>query len=219
MSSGGLFKIVFLILLAIVFTLSPASPNKHNETKESIQIDKTILKTGDLIFRRGLSLISNIVLLADKGSEFSHVGMICVKDDDVFVIHITTDESDDGVDRVKLDYLAQFLRIDRAAETAVYRLKDAFQLRYAGISVENALKFYDQNILFDAALDLTDSQKLYCTELIWKAYYNSGIDLINSKFDELSTPLGKGLFILPGNLLKSPYLKPIVLNTQYREAQ
>lgn len=217
MTLSGILKIFCLSVVTFIFTFSPASTKKYNLSHESIQIDKTILKSGDLIFRKGLSFVSNMVMLADKRCSFSHVGLIYLNDSDVYVIHTTPDESEDGIDKVKLDRLEDYLRIDRATATSVYRLQDSLRVLYAESSIENALEFFHQKILFDAALDLTESDKLYCTELVWKAYKDSGIDLIDSKFDNLNIPLGKGKYILPGTLLNSPFLKSIVLNTMHKE--
>ncbi len=212
-------KFIFIITLSFAFAFLPASTIKSKIPEEYIHIEKTILKPGDIIFRKGLSFVSNMILLADAHSEFSHAGLIFNDGKNIFVIHTTPDESDDGIDKVKIDSLQDFLRTDRAASTAVYRLVDTIQSRYAENSVKQAKKYFDKKILFDSALDLNSSDKLYCTELVWKSYLAAGIDLINSKFDYLKIPLKEGPYILPGTLINSPYLKQIVPNTQYKEEE
>ncbi|QQS37630.1 MAG: hypothetical protein IPM56_06665 [Ignavibacteriales bacterium] len=217
MSLNGVLKIFLLTVLTLTFSFLPASPKNYSDENKFISIDKSLLKSGDIIFRRGLSFVSNMILMADSKSPYSHTGLIVCEGEKIFVIHTTPDESDDGIDIVKYDLLEDFLRLDRASSTSVYRLSDSMQSVYSVKSVEAAKKFFNEKILFDAALDLSTSDKLYCTELVWKAYLASGLDLIDSKFEYLKIPLSKGSYILPGTLINSPYLKQIISNTQYKE--
>lgn len=212
-------KFILIITLSFAFAFLPASTVKSKIPTEFIQIEKSYLKSGDIIFRKGLSFVSNMVLLADDRSEFSHAGLVMNDSGSVYVIHTVPDESDDGIDKVKIDPLEDFLRIDRATATAVYRLKDPLQNIYSERSVQIAQDFFNKGILFDSDLDIEKSDKLYCTELVWRAYLNCGLDIIESKFEELKIPFGKGKYILPGTLINSPYLKQIVQTTNYKEKQ
>ncbi|MDZ7763767.1 MAG: YiiX/YebB-like N1pC/P60 family cysteine hydrolase [Melioribacteraceae bacterium] len=175
-------------------------------TYSSLDIDSDILCEGDIIFRRGISLISNMVLEADASSPYSHVGIIIFDSLQPFVVHAVPDESESGIDYIKKDSLNQFLRKDRASAYAVYRHYDRTASRLAAKISEG---YYKKKILFDSAFDLFDSKELYCTELVWKAYKEVNVDITNNVFDTLTIPLGKNPYLLPGTLLRSSRLTKI----------
>ena len=196
---------LFLFLFTLSFVTPTDSPNRHIGY---YSIDQSILKSGDIIFRRGTSFVSRLVLNLDKRTPYSHTGIIKTTDDEVFVVHSVPGEEPGEKDKTKIDRLNDFLRRDRATAIAVYRLKtdDVF------ISEKAADAAHHHGIIeteFDGAFNLSDDSRLYCTELIWKAYLQSGVDLIDSRFDEIEMPLSKGPYILPGTLLESNKLKQI----------
>ena len=201
-----------IILLGVVFSLFTLSiilptdsPNIHIA---SYKIDTSLLKDGDVVFRRGTSFVSNMVLMADENSPYSHTGIIKTIDTAYYVIHSVPAEKFDEKDVTKIESLTNFLIRDRATAIAIYRLNfenDIIPIRAANI----ADVFAKQNIPFDSDFNLKDDSRLYCTELVWKSYLLAGIDLVDNAFDNLDIPLSKGPYILPGTLLKSKYLKLI----------
>jgi len=66
-----------LLTIIVVFTshsFIKLHSNKSASTQNSIsELKKLLLQNGDLIFRRGTSIESQIVLLTDQDSEYSHV--------------------------------------------------------------------------------------------------------------------------------------------------
>lgn len=196
---------MLLLYLCGSVCLPPAS----RETR-SLACDPAALQSGDIIFRLGRSLISQLVLSADQQSAFSHAGIIKKTGEQAFVIHAVTGESPAGQDVVKMEPLETFLRVDRAAAAAVYRLSESLPGR-AEKAVAAAAGYAQQRIAFDSDFDLHTADRLYCTEMVWRAYLESGLDLTAGQFDHLFIPLGKDDYILPSTLQKSHLLQPVCL--------
>lgn len=199
------FKINFI--LVIVFALLiPKSLEEmaiiNASTHSSIEIDSTLLRDGDIIFRRGISLVSNIVLETDSESPYSHVGIVSFYNNKPFVIHAVPDESETEIDYVRKDPLCLFLQTDRASAYAVIRFTDENISKRASSFSKS---YYNSKILFDDEFSLQDSNKLYCTELVWRAFDKAGVNLTDNKFDTLSIPIGQNPYLLPGTLLRGPY--------------
>jgi hypothetical protein len=66
------------------------------------------LRTGDLIFRSGISRDSHLIKVFDPGAEYSHVGLIDVRDGNEYVIHIEPGETEDE-SRIQREPLDTFL--------------------------------------------------------------------------------------------------------------
>lgn len=203
-------RVVYVIIfffIAIFFTQDYEFGNKYLFAKNSsLPINQENLKSCDIIFRRGLSLVSNLVLSADSHSPFSHIGIIIKEKKNITVVHVVPDESETGIDIIKKDELNEFLRSDRASAYAVYRYKSEIDFSKLESYIKSQLK---REILFDGEFDLSSSDKLYCTEFVYKSFLEAGIDLIDNKFDTLLIPIGKNPFILPGRILTSSYLTKI----------
>lgn len=149
-----------------------------------------------------------MVLMADESSPYSHTGIVRISNDSVFVIHSVPAETFSEKDVVKIEPLNYFLIRDRATAIAVYRLRNDDSFKASGVS-KIALYYARMKTPFDSAFDLNDDSKLYCTELVWKCYLKSGINLTEDVVENIKIPLKKGPIILPGTLLKSKNLKLI----------
>ena len=196
----------FLLLLYIInFTIFPPQARSRGLT---LKYDASVLQTGDIIFRRGRSLVSQLVLSADGRSNYSHVGMIKMIEGRPFVAHVTTDDPPGSPDIARIEPLDRFLSDDRAVSAAVYRIKDSAR-PVAGRAVDIALSFVEERVPFDGEMDLRTTDKLYCTEMVWRAFREAGLDLVNGKFDRLAIPFGKEVYLLPSSLLESEWLEPV----------
>lgn len=213
-TNKSLLAIIAIILLCLWIDFFPIYSN-NSKTIRSIYCNPALLADGDIIFRKGRSLVSEAVLTSDGQSPYSHVGIIKIINDNVMVIHAVPSESPGEKDLVKIDALPLFLSYDRASMAAIYRLdqidKDA---QACAIKASNiALSYAEQQIPFDNDFDLNTKDSLYCTEMVWRAYQGAGIDLVDGKFDNLAIPMSKGAYILPSSLLKSHWVKKIALLT------
>ncbi|WP_420629137.1 YiiX/YebB-like N1pC/P60 family cysteine hydrolase [Candidatus Leptofilum sp.] len=173
----------------------------------SILLDQSgSLKSGDLIFRRGIGAGRRIVELVDEQSQFSHVGLIQVLNGETFVIHAMP-EALHGAGWVRQQALADFL--SESTAVAIYRLKSDYQ-HLAETAVAQTIPWID-TVPFDNAFDFSSPDSLYCTELVWLAYQQAGIDLVDGQFDELELPFQfDGTYLLPSRLSQSPYLQTVV---------
>ena len=90
------------------------------------------------------------------------------------------------------------------------RLDHAGARQYASLAASAACAYAREALSFDAGFDLDSEDRLYCTELVWRAYLQAGIDLVDSVFVRLETPFGRGSFLTLSSLLKSRYLREIV---------
>ncbi|MEC4986600.1 MAG: YiiX/YebB-like N1pC/P60 family cysteine hydrolase [Oscillatoria sp. PMC 1068.18] len=207
------FRLIYLAVACLSLfgsgiLLSVAFPVKKHQSPDYIKtLDYQFFQTGDIIFRGGNSLLSQAVISADAGSPFSHVGLVKIIGDRPFVIHASTgDTFDDGT--VKIDSLEAFLAKDNASVVAIYRLQVS-EATISKLAAEIATSYAQEKLAFDAEFDLTTPDKLYCTELVWRAYLTAGIDLTDGKFDNLQLPMRQGEYLLPSRLLSSQHLKQV----------
>lgn len=202
-----LFIASAILILLLILTIKFSKEAKQNQYTNTFSCD-LVLKNGDLVFRKGRSLASRVVLITDRESSYSHVGVIYMLDEIPYVIHTVPDESKNGIDYVLMEKLSIFFSSDKASRGSIFRLKEQYEIS-AKLAALTAKSYFDNKIVFDDAFDLKSENKLYCTELVWKAYQKVGIDLIQGKFDKLILPLMKGFVILPSSLLNGFYLEEI----------
>ena len=200
-----LVLIVSILLFIIIYKLHSEAKQKQNVNNLNCDL---VVKNGDLVFRKGRSIASRVVLITDRASSYSHVGVIYMLNEIPYVIHTVPDESENGIDYVKMEKLSVFFSSEKASRGSVFRLKEQYE-NSAKLAALTAKSYFDDKIIFDDAFDLKSENKLYCTELVWKAYQKVGIDLIQGKFDKLFLPFVKGFIILPSSLLNSFYLEEI----------
>ncbi len=195
---------VLAACVLIACMISCSSGAKHTESR--IPPDE-LLREGDLVFRLGMGVSSRIVLAADDQGVYSHTGILTRQDDEWYVIHAVPYESDgeDETDRVKLEPLAKFWASDRAAKGAVMRTDAGDSL--ASCATGTAMEIYARNTLFDHDYDMTDTTKMYCTELIQYSYMAHGVDIAEGH--ESSMIFLKHKCLLPLDLIKGNHLTMI----------
>ncbi len=161
---------------------------------------------GDLILRRGKSFVSQLVLLGDKDSEYSHIGIVSLRNDTPYVIHAVPGEVEQGMpEYVKMETVPEFLAIDKSADFAVYSLRSTYQ-EAGETAADKAMEFFREHIIFDSKFDHTDNSKLYCTELVWCAYKAAGIELVKN-YDRINVAVYDSDFIKPSSIFLNPVFK------------
>jgi Orthopoxvirus protein of unknown function (DUF830). len=70
----------------------------------------SLLREGDVVFRRGAGLISRAVLAADEDGQFSHIGIVVRNGNNWMVVHAVPGEPEfkGDSDRVKMEPIASF---------------------------------------------------------------------------------------------------------------
>jgi uncharacterized protein YycO len=133
----------------------------------------------------------------DGRSEYSHVGIVASAGTSIEVVHaIPPEEGQPG--GVVAEPLESFLAPELAAAAAVYRPRDS----EAGIrAAARAWRYARPRRPFDSGFDLSTPDAVYCTELVWRAYLEEGVDLVGRDFHER--------YLLPSRLLSSPELRLI----------
>lgn len=224
---------------------------------ESLAILDTVLREGDLVFRRGNGITSRAVLAADRGGVYSHVGIAvrvagqgggeqatgsgadCGVDGESSregaagmdgggcadcgdggwsVVHVVPGEPgpDGTVDRIKAEPLAEFFSLDRARRGAVARVNVPFAAAlleapgamyadavYTEVAVE-ARRLAACEIFFDHDYDLTDTTRMYCTELVYRVFMRAaGVDPTAGRRSRIGLPGFDGEYILPSDILQS----------------
>ena len=172
-----------------------------NQLKEIVNFKN--LQNGDLILRCGKSTESYIVHLADNTSEFTHIGIIIIEKGQPYVIHAVPHKNH----TLKKELFYDFLKPKKASSYAIYR--SHYNTRKLNKVVNEAKKFYLNKCTFDNEYDLNTDTKLYCTELILKAFNNAGI-LLNVKAKSLDFVIGKHTIIFPSEFTKEPQFKRII---------
>lgn len=168
-------------------------------------LDPRRLQPGDVILRRGRDAVSAMVLTVDQGSRFSHVGIVARIGQLPAVIHALPEDETHPGGQVLVQSVGEFSAPERASELAVYRLAD----RSGGLpeaAAVVAFRYFREGRRFDADFRLETADELYCSELVWRAFQESGIDLLDGHFPHLALPLRNGEFVLPSSFTKSPHL-------------
>ena len=207
---SGLLLTIIIVFASYSFIKSHSN-NSIQKQNSSLEISKLNLQSGDLIFRRGTSIESQIVLLTDKESEFSHVGMIYKTNGEVFVIHTVPKENDSDPGFIKFESVEEFLSDGKAARIGVYRLTQSSPDRIK-IASNFAYKCYIKKYCFDNNYDLVSDKQLYCTELIWKAYKRAGVDLVCSRLRNINFIITNKIMIMPSSIIESKLLEKVYSN-------
>ncbi len=134
------------------------------------------MRPGDIVFRRGGSMASNAVLLADRSGHYSHVGIVVDSCGVMMVVHAVPGEPEyEGApDRVKMERPERFFSSLNACEGEICRAHDSIAARRAASA---ALAVYRRGVLFDHDYDSNDTTKLYCTQLVIESYRKAGVEL------------------------------------------
>jgi len=141
-------------------------------------------RPGDLIFRRGTSVASRLVLATDRAASYSHVGIVVDRPGSLGVVHAVPASDDEPKGGVVQVPLAAFLAPDAAVAAALLRPRGR-----------------------DLRFGLLESQEeLYCTELVWVVYRHEGLDLAQDLPARPRSPMRAASYLLPSRIQENPLL-------------
>ncbi|KIM10954.1 MAG: hypothetical protein KU37_07515 [Sulfuricurvum sp. PC08-66] len=127
------------------------------------------LRTGDLIFRQGEGIFSEIARdFSTHDKRFSHVGIVWVDANVTWVVH-ALQEPDKGFDGVVKEPIEGFLHGIKSY--AFYRIEGIDEAKLlAQLKAQ-----LSQPLPFDTRFSLESSDALYCTELVDRIFAPLGI--------------------------------------------
>lgn len=155
------------------------------QTSTPVMYDTSLVQTGDLLFLKSKTWRSYVVLLLDRNhSDFSHVGLISVKEGVPYLIHASpTSSAGETGGVVQIERLARVLSSNSVERAALIRLKDEYK-HFATAAIVTAENYADLALPFDHDFSLLSADRLYCTELVWRAYLSAGLDLFDPGSDQ-----------------------------------
>jgi hypothetical protein len=148
------------IVYLILFSIFACNQKQAEKTRKVIHTQD--LHSGDMVLRLGNGFFSNYFKqYASSEKKFSHVGILFIDHNQVFVYHTEASELT-GIGKVKKELLSNFL-----TDIEVYEF---YRLQYPD-SILNAILNKAQNyhaleIPFDTSFNSFDESELYCTELV-----------------------------------------------------
>lgn len=191
------------IFFILVVELTFFSCNKPDNFKRDIAIS---FQEADLVFRRGSSLASQLVLKADQLGIYSHIGIVVKNENCWMVVHAVPGEHPAGEpDKIKMENITDFFASDKANSGAIMRMELSPQVKHR--IAQKAINVFQCNTLFDHDYDLNDTTELYCTELIWFSYKTAGIDITNDQKTKIDVAPFQGNYIFPSDIQTNKNLK------------
>jgi hypothetical protein len=147
----------------------------------------------------------------DGNNGFSHSGIIRKSDSGIEVIHASFGEEGQTKENVICESIESFLKNSSASAGAAYRYVGPNGAVTRKTALSEAERFLNEKISFDGDFDLSNIDRIYCTELVWQAYKKAGVDLIEGKFDHIPYLFGDPQkdYILPSSLLNYPQMEKV----------
>ena len=128
---------------------------------------------GDLIFRAGHDMVSQIVMAQNDGAQFSHVGLVLKRDGKTMVVHALPSENG-APGGVVVEPLHIFASVQHASSVALYRMPD---LRRGDVERIKGYVLSQVGKPFDDDFSMADDSRVYCAELVVRAYAVAGREI------------------------------------------
>ncbi|PLW92568.1 MAG: hypothetical protein C0592_10145 [Marinilabiliales bacterium] len=186
----GLATILVFIAAFALFLLTYDLRSEQKQQHENYDLTKeeyAMLKDGDFILRHGYGLVSDgIANTMNEEFHVSHCAILVQSDtakNGFRVIH-SVSQSLSPYDGVQEQWFPRFIRDSQRNSIMVVRFKLVNDSTRHIIS-DAALSYLQRQVPFDHAFDISDTNKLYCSELPWIIIKNEfGIDLFKDKYNE-----------------------------------
>ena len=196
-----------IAIIISILTMIQCSGPEQPKLSPKIPIEK--LQAGDIAFRRGESIASEVVLYNDIDGRYSHVGLVVETDSGLMVAHSVPGETStqETIDVIQIEHINHFFEPKVSVRGEIRRMNlDSAQRNTLN---QLALKKIDEKVPFDHNYDLLDTTKLYCTELIQLLYKNIGIDLAQGRITPINVPGLSNNYIMPSDIYNNNNLKTI----------
>ena len=196
---------IALLAISMVYR-DNADPIVSEKIKPLLELRTEELSNGDIIFRTGRDLVSSLVLTQGDAAQFSHVGVILKQEEKISVVH-SLPEDTNSASGVQVEALTAFTSFDNASNFAVYRLK-GIDSKVRSKVTEYILQQVGKP--FDADFLLSTDDRMYCTELVVKAFSIAGVEL-TANVKAIKIMLIDELVIPPDHLRQSHLLRRLSL--------
>lgn len=198
-----LMRIVILVLLCLFAACrEPEIRNRVNhEEMDSISV---LIQSGDIILRAGKDELSQLFKrLNTHNQTYSHCGMALADSSGVSVIHLIGSVNNPSGKIIK-EPLMSFVQAESNSSWAIIRYD------LDSISKQNFIlairRFMDKPIVFDHQFDLATDDKMYCSEMLYKALLIAAKD--SSLIPLTLTKTGKK-YVAIDNLFEHKHCKTI----------
>lgn len=133
----------------------------------SVDSGVRILKTGDLVMRRGGDATSAMLCLLNQQEKFySHCGLVVVENGYPFIYHSIGGE-DNPNERMQRDSAGKWFSPANNLGFGIARLDVPEEKKG---SIANVVRdFYKKGLRFDMKFDINTDDRLYCAEMVYKA--------------------------------------------------
>lgn len=197
------------IVIIISMTMFQCSYKANNESSPQIPIE--ILQAGDIAFRRGESIASEIVLHNDINGKYSHVGLVVETDSGLMIVHSVPGEisTNEISDIIQIEHIDKYFARNVSVRGEIMRMNlDSAKRKTLNFL---ALKKVQEKVPFDHNYDLSDTTKLYCTELLQLLFKNIGIDIAQKRITTINVPGLNNKYIMPSDIYSNNNLKTIFI--------
>lgn len=208
--------LAFIMLLFFAAGVMAFTNSWHEDVATSVP-SKNVLpalqgdrwKEGDIVLRRGKSLISQLLRrMSLHDQTFSHAGILFKESGKWKVLHAIGGEGS-KVDGIRSDDIETYCSVNETDTVAFFRVIGEPKLGQR--IVRSALALRMDCTGFDTDFDLTTDDKLYCTEFVRKAIQNASHDRIS-----LPLTVASGIhYISCENIYSNRYVQPIYSFSSY----
>jgi len=187
---AALMKAIMVIACYTALLAATAACTGHSARQDRPQCILPVgteLREGDVVLRMGGGVTSHAVAAADRGGRYSHVGIVVDSCGHPMIVHAVPGEPDfaGDVDRVKMDSPEKFFSSMTASCGAVRRPANRAAAHKAA---SWAMAAYRRGTAFDHNYDSADTSRLYCTELVARAYFKAGLDVAGPPAHDVNLP-------------------------------
>jgi hypothetical protein len=208
-SSYALLLLIYLSACNASTETAQTQSEKVTSTKDTLYnqlgIDsaKNILQDGDLVFRKGADVISDLFSNCNaQDKSFSHCGIFLMQNDTGYVYH-SIGGTYNPSSNLRRDNISAFLNADSNSSFGIYRInKITAQLKSLHQVIDS---FYALPIKFDVAFNLQTDSLQYCAEFVYKSVHLAYQDSLFS-----TTKIAEKNLVCIDNIFLSKHCRPIM---------
>jgi Permuted papain-like amidase enzyme, YaeF/YiiX, C92 family len=181
------FIFLFLLFLCCSCKTSPGkkpSPEMLAANFQLIDSVKSLIKSGDVIFRNGMDEVSKAARSMNrKDTSFSHCGLVFIENDSVFVYHAIGGIYNPS-QRLRRDPIDSFCTPVENNAFGIYRYNLKKQQEEQLKLVVN--NYYRAGLKFDLFFNFQSDDVMYCSEFVFKSL-NKSVNGAFTKYVRMDT--------------------------------